>query len=80
MQKVKKTVYCLSKYIVSTHLCFIGYGQTECTAMATGTWPADLSGGHVGGPCACCVLKLVDVPELDYYAKDGRGEVCVKVS
>lgn len=32
--------------------------------------------GHVGCPLPCCKVKLVDVPEMGYYAKDNKGEVC----
>jgi len=32
----------------------------------------------VGPPVACCCVKLVDVPEMEYYAVNGQGEVCVK--
>lgn len=32
--------------------------------------------GHVGPPIPCCKVKLIDVPEMNYFAKDGRGEVC----
>ena len=31
--------------------------------------------GHVGPPLPCNKIKLVDVPEMEYYAKDGKGEV-----
>ncbi len=31
--------------------------------------------GHVGPPVPFCRIKLADVPELDYFAKDGKGEV-----
>jgi long-chain acyl-CoA synthetase len=34
--------------------------------------------GHVGPPLACALIKLVDIPELEYYASDGKGEICVK--
>jgi long-chain acyl-CoA synthetase len=34
--------------------------------------------GHVGMPVPCCAIKLVDVPELNYFVKDGAGEVCVR--
>lgn len=57
---------------------FPGYGQTECTAVATMTLPTETIGGHVGGPVMCAHIKLVDVAELDYYSKDGKGEICIK--
>lgn len=31
--------------------------------------------GHVGPPLPCSKVKLVDVPEMDYFAKDQKGEV-----
>jgi long-chain acyl-CoA synthetase len=34
--------------------------------------------GHCGPPLECVMVKLVDIPEMDYYAKDNKGEVCVK--
>ena len=52
-----------------------GYGQTECTAAATGTVPGDLLPGHVGVPMPCNIVKLVDVPEMNYFAENGEGEV-----
>ncbi|XP_076446750.1 long-chain-fatty-acid--CoA ligase 5-like [Babylonia areolata] len=55
-----------------------GYGQTEATAAATLTWPGDPTPGHVGPPLDCNYIKLIDVPEMQYFAKDGIGEVCVK--
>jgi hypothetical protein len=30
---------------------------------------------HVGPPLPCCEVKLIDVPEMNYFAKDGKGEV-----
>jgi len=55
-----------------------GYGQTECAGSITVTLPHELKGGHVGPPMAGLRIKLIDVPEMEYYAKDNRGEVCVK--
>lgn len=55
-----------------------GYGQTECTAGCTMTMPGDWSAGHVGAPLPCNEVKLVDVPEMNYLAVNGEGEVCVK--
>lgn len=31
--------------------------------------------GHVGPPLPCNIVKLVDVPEMDYFAKNDQGEV-----
>jgi len=55
-----------------------GYGQTECVAACTVTIEGDNIPGHVGIPCPCNAIKLVDAPELGYYAKDQVGEVCIK--
>uniref|UniRef100_A0A3B3HIK1 Long-chain-fatty-acid--CoA ligase n=1 Tax=Oryzias latipes TaxID=8090 RepID=A0A3B3HIK1_ORYLA len=55
-----------------------GYGQTECTGGCTITVPGDWSEGHVGPPLPCNIIKLMDVPEMNYYAVHGEGEVCVK--
>ncbi|XP_042349021.1 long-chain-fatty-acid--CoA ligase 1-like [Plectropomus leopardus] len=55
-----------------------GYGQTECTAGCTMTMPGEWNAGHVGAPLPCNTIKLVDVPEMNYLAVNGEGEVCVK--
>ncbi|CAI4230434.1 unnamed protein product [Auanema sp. JU1783] len=55
-----------------------GYGQTECTVLVTCTWPGDWEGGHCGAPIASATVKLADVPELNYFAKEGTGELLVK--
>lgn len=57
---------------------FEGYGQTEATAAVTFTLENEYQQGHVGCPLVCNMVKLVDVPEMEYWAKDNRGEVCVK--
>ncbi|XP_070545515.1 long-chain-fatty-acid--CoA ligase 5-like isoform X2 [Ptychodera flava] len=57
---------------------FEGYGQTEAGAAITLTVPGDHSVGHVGSPVACNLVKLVDVPEMQYYAENNQGEVCAK--
>lgn len=51
------------------------YGQTETTSLVCVSWPKDATGGHVGGPTPCANVKLGDVPELNYFAKDMKGEV-----
>ncbi|XP_063985043.1 long-chain-fatty-acid--CoA ligase 5 isoform X1 [Diachasmimorpha longicaudata] len=55
-----------------------GYGQTECCAPISLTIQGDYVPEHVGPPVACCCIKLVDVPEMEYYAANNQGEVCVK--
>nr|XP_046164341.1 long-chain-fatty-acid--CoA ligase 1-like [Oncorhynchus gorbuscha]XP_046164342.1 long-chain-fatty-acid--CoA ligase 1-like [Oncorhynchus gorbuscha] len=55
-----------------------GYGQTECTAGCTMSMPGDWTAGHVGAPLPCNYVKLADVTEMNYFAANGEGEVCVK--
>lgn len=57
-----------------------GYGQTEATAPITLTVSGDFAPEHVGPPVACNAVKLVDVPEMDYLARNNQGEVCVRGS
>lgn len=66
------------------------YGQTEtmCVSFAS---PNKSCIGHLGGPLPSYEIKLIDVPELNYYVVDtkhnsknitvdcvGRGEICVR--
>ncbi|XP_072038629.1 long-chain-fatty-acid--CoA ligase 1-like [Amphiura filiformis] len=56
-----------------------GYGQTESTCAATLTLAGDTSPeGHVGPPLPNTNIKLVDVAEMNYFAKDDKGEICLK--
>uniref|UniRef100_A0A665VDX9 Long-chain-fatty-acid--CoA ligase n=1 Tax=Echeneis naucrates TaxID=173247 RepID=A0A665VDX9_ECHNA len=57
---------------------FEAYGQTESTAGCTFSMPGDASAGHVGVPLPCNIVKLVDVEEMNYFASNGEGEVCIK--
>uniref|UniRef100_A0A1X7TMP3 long-chain-fatty-acid--CoA ligase n=1 Tax=Amphimedon queenslandica TaxID=400682 RepID=A0A1X7TMP3_AMPQE len=60
--------------------CYIveGYGQTETSSGCTMSLPADTTCGHVGPPVPSAKVKLVDVPDLNYFASNGEGEICFK--
>lgn len=63
-------------FLISAHLQVLeGYGQTESAAAATSTVPGDMTTGHVGTPLPCNDIKLVDVPDMNYFAANGEGEV-----
>lgn len=56
-----------------------GYGQTEATCAVTFQHYNDPTAeGHVGPPLPCNIVKLVDVEEMEYFAENGQGEVCIK--
>ncbi|KAH9495262.1 Long-chain-fatty-acid--CoA ligase 1, partial [Bulinus truncatus] len=55
-----------------------GYGQTETGAGISMSLPGDPSAGSVGPPLPGSHIKLIDVPEMDYYVKDNIGEICAK--
>jgi Long-chain acyl-CoA synthetases (AMP-forming) len=62
------------------------YGQTESTAASFLTRIQDPISGHVGGPVNSIEFKVIDVPEMNYFAKDKdvkgdplpRGEICIR--
>lgn len=53
-----------------------GYGQTECVGAATVTMSR--FGKEGTAPLVCNEIRLDDVPEMNYFAKDNKGEVCVR--
>lgn len=58
-----------------------GYGQTETAAGIAVTALGDTVSGHLGAPLPCNMVKLVDVPAMQYTSKDTpypRGEIYVK--
>ncbi|XP_070544207.1 long-chain-fatty-acid--CoA ligase 5-like [Ptychodera flava] len=55
-----------------------GYGQTECAGCCTATLMNDTVAGHVGAPLPCFEVKLDDVAEMEYYASNSQGEVCLR--
>ncbi len=44
----------------------------------TFTFPFDTDVGHVGTVLPCAHIKLRDVPDMNYFAGNGEGEVCFK--
>ncbi|XP_028412437.1 long-chain-fatty-acid--CoA ligase 5-like isoform X2 [Dendronephthya gigantea] len=54
-----------------------GYGLTEGAGSAAMTNMMDKSSGHVGPPVATSYIKLVDIPEMEYYTFKNQGEVCI---
>ncbi|KAI0826724.1 acetyl-CoA synthetase-like protein [Trametes gibbosa] len=69
------------KVALLTDVCE-GYGMTENAGCCTSCWPSDPTAcGVVGAPHASSEMKLIDVPELGYYAADEpfpRGELCMR--
>ncbi|KAG0050251.1 hypothetical protein BGZ83_004993 [Gryganskiella cystojenkinii] len=70
-------------FIRVVFLCDVSeaYGQTEGSGVGTATLRGEMEAGHVGPPSASTEMKLVDVPELNYFATDKpypRGEICVR--
>jgi len=55
-----------------------GYGQTECCGVSTCQTVGDSTTGNIGVPFNCNMIKLADVPDMQYYAKDNVGELCIK--
>ncbi|KAI0221627.1 Long-chain-fatty-acid--CoA ligase 5 [Lamellibrachia satsuma] len=54
------------------------YGLTETTAVVVGQIPGDYEAGTVGPPFPANIVKLIDIPEMNYYVENQQGEVCVK--
>lgn len=55
-----------------------GYGQTECCGISACQNIGDATTGNIGVPLSCNMIKLVDVPDMQYFAKDNVGELCIK--
>ncbi|MEQ2157405.1 hypothetical protein GOODEAATRI_001532 [Goodea atripinnis] len=63
-------------FLRATMGCMIceGYGQTECTGGCTFSLIGDSSTDHVGAPLPCAMVKVVDIPDMNYFSKNGEGE------
>jgi len=55
-----------------------GYGQTECSGVAVVQLIGENATGEIGPPIPCTKIKLVDVPEMSYFASENKGEICIK--
>ncbi|KAJ1990682.1 long-chain fatty acid-CoA ligase [Coemansia spiralis] len=66
--------------LINAALCPMiqGFGLTEASGLVSVQLPSDTSFSNVGAPCPSIEMKLVDVPEANYYAKDGKGEIWVR--
>ncbi|KAI8609930.1 hypothetical protein BC830DRAFT_1148206 [Chytriomyces sp. MP71] len=57
-----------------------GYGQTESSGALTMQQVGDREAGHVGSVLTGNEIKLVSVPEMNYFAKNNQGEVWARGS
>lgn len=55
-----------------------GYGQTECCGVSACQPLGDSTVGNIGVPLKCNMIKLADVPDMQYFSKDNVGELCIK--
>eukprot|EP00928_Gymnodinium_smaydae_P015588 TRINITY_DN15774_c0_g1_i1.p1 TRINITY_DN15774_c0_g1~~TRINITY_DN15774_c0_g1_i1.p1 ORF type:complete len:828 (+),score=111.33 TRINITY_DN15774_c0_g1_i1:28-2484(+) len=59
-----------------------GYGATETSAASTLTMSFDLVAGSVGAPLGTAAIRLVDVPDMNYYSgprdqySDSKAKKC----
>jgi len=55
-----------------------GYGLTETTSAGTVSDALDLKTGHVGPVIPSVEIKLVDIPDMNYFSSKGEGEVWIR--
>ncbi|VVT56392.1 uncharacterized protein SAPINGB_P005035 [Magnusiomyces paraingens] len=70
----------LTQEFITTLICpmVIGYGLTETNAMCTIMRPSSFSFETIGELTHAVTVKLVDVQEAGYHAKNNQGEVYIK--
>ncbi|CAE1256853.1 ACSL [Acanthosepion pharaonis] len=70
----------LSSNVLSFLRCVVGcvivegYGQTETHGVCSLQHIGDREIGEVGPPLPCCYIKLVDIPEMNYFSSENNGE------
>lgn len=65
---------------------FQGYGSTETNGPIFIDYLCDKNAGNVGGPIASIEFKLIDIPDMGYFANQPdengnilpKGEVCIR--
>lgn len=69
-----------TQQFLSTLICpmLIGYGLTETNANTTLMTPHSYEFGTQGEPTHGVAIKLVDVPDAGYFAKNNQGEILIK--
>ncbi|AET38190.1 uncharacterized protein Ecym_2464 [Eremothecium cymbalariae DBVPG len=69
-----------TQIFISNLICpmLLGYGLTETVANAAIMPPEHFKIGTVGDITGSITMKLVDVEELGYFAKNNQGEVWIK--
>ncbi|KAI3382006.1 hypothetical protein SNEBB_002217 [Seison nebaliae] len=71
------SVLTFTRVVTGAHV-LEGYGQTEIAGIWGVQIPGEVTCGNVGVPYVCNYTKLIDIPEMNYYATSNRGEVCIK--
>ncbi|KAJ1899606.1 long-chain fatty acid-CoA ligase [Kickxella alabastrina] len=69
----------VQKFVAATICPMLhGYGLSEASGLVSVQVPGDVTLGNIGPPVPSVEIKLVDVPENGYFARDGRGEIWVR--
>ncbi|KAJ2720843.1 long-chain fatty acid-CoA ligase [Coemansia sp. Benny D115] len=69
----------VQKFIAATVCPMIhGYGLSEASGLLAVQIPGDVTLGNVGPPVPSVEIKLVDVPDAGYLARNQQGEIWVR--